>query len=128
LTVGNPADDVSVTTWKLIMKQSINFSAFVDAFHAHNRFDSFGYDGLRVIFDFFEQYEEETGADVELDVIAICCDYNLEHYTDIASNYSIDLSAADGDTDAEEQIVMDYLNDNTMVLGQCKDGIVYQVF
>jgi hypothetical protein len=110
------------------MKQSVNFSAFVDAFHAYNRYDSFGYDGLRVIFDYLEDYEEQTGGEIELDVIAICCDYSLEHYTDIASNYSIDLSDADGDTDAEEQIVMDYLNDNTMVLGQCTDGIVYQVF
>ena len=114
------------------MKQSITFSAFCDAFHAHGRYDSFGYEGLRVIFDYFESYEEETGADIELDVIAICCDYNLEHYTDIASNYSIDLShleAEDDDYDEQcEEAVMEYLNKHTMVLGQCKDGIVYQCF
>ena len=114
------------------MKQSVNFSAFVDAFHAHNRYDSFGYDGLRVIFDYLESYEEDTGEEIELDVIAICCDYNMDDAASIARNYSIDLSHLDVEDDdyAEqcEEAVLEYLNDNTMVLGQCKDGIVYQVF
>jgi hypothetical protein len=110
------------------MKQSITFSAFVDAFHAHDRYDQFGYQALRVIFDYLEQYEEDCNTEVELDVIAICCDYSTEHYKDIADNYSIDLSDADGDEDAEKQTVLDYLNDNTMVLGETDCEIVYQVF
>jgi hypothetical protein len=108
------------------MKQSVNFSAFVDAFHAHNRYDSFGYDGLRVIFDFFEQYEEDTGEEIELDVIAICCDYNMMDIEDIVKEYRIDVS--DVDADDLEEFVLEYLNENTMVLGQCADGIVYQAF
>lgn len=114
------------------MKQSITFSQFVDAFRAHDRYDSFGYDGLRVIFDFLESYEEDTGEEVELDVIAICCDYNLMHWSDIAQEYRIDLSHindADDDYDEQaEEAVLDYLNDHTMVLGQCDDGIVFQCF
>ena len=111
------------------MKQSVNFSDFVDAFHAFDRYDSFGYHGLRVIFDYLEQYEEETGQEVELDVIAICCDYNMGHFSDIAKNYSIDLSEADPEDEEEQkEIVLDYLNDRTMVLGECFDKIVYQVF
>ncbi len=110
------------------MKQSVTFSDFCDAFHAHDRYDSFGYDGLRVIFDFLESYEEDTGEELELDVIAICCDYNVSHWTDVAQDYNIDLSDANGDADEEEQIVLEYLNDHTYVLGQCKDGIVYQCF
>lgn len=114
------------------MKQSITFSQFVDAFRAHDRYDPFGYHGLRVIFDFLESYEEDTGEEVELDVIAICCDYNLMHWSDIAKEYRIDLSHindADDDYDEQaEQVVLDYLNDNTMVLGQCDGGIVFQCF
>ena len=79
------------------MKQSINFSAFVDAFHAHNRYDSYGYEALKVIFEYLEEYEDSTGEEIELDVIAICCDYDSAHYTDIASNYSIDLDGLDDD-------------------------------
>ena len=110
------------------MKQSINFSQFVDAFHAYNRYDQFGYQALRVIFDYLEQYEQDCNEELELDVIAICCDYTVQGHTGIAQDYSIDLSEADGDADAEEQIVLDYLNDHTMVLGQCDTGIVYQCF
>ena len=110
------------------MKQSVTFSAFVDAFHAYDRYDAFGYQALRVIFDYLESYEEDLGEEVELDVIAICCDYSTEHYKDIADNYSIDLSNADGDEDSEKQIVLDYLNDNTMVLGETDCEIVYQCF
>ena len=110
------------------MKQSVNFTAFVDAFQAHNRYDNFGYEALQVIFDYLEEYEDSTGEEIELDVIAICCDYTVQGHTGIAQDYSIDLSDAEGDADAEEQIVLDYLNDNTIVLGQCDTGIVYQQF
>lgn len=110
------------------MKQSTNFSQFVDAFHTHKRYDQFGYDALRIIFDYLEDYENQGNDELELDVIAICCDYNVSHWTDVAQDYNIDLSDADGDADEEEQIVLEYLNDHTYVLGQCKDGIVYQCF
>ena len=109
------------------MKQSISFSSFVDAFHAYNRYDSFGYDAIRVIFDYLEEYEESTGEEVELDVIAICCDYNVSTWDVIALDYRIDLEGCD-DEEEKEETVLDYLNYNTIVLGTCKDGIVYQVF
>jgi hypothetical protein len=110
------------------MKQSINFSQFVDAFHAHDRYDAFGYQALRVIFDYLEQYEQDCNEELELDVIAICCDYSTDHYKDIADNYKIDLSDAEGDEEAEKEIVLDYLYINTMVLGETDCEIVYQCF
>jgi hypothetical protein len=122
----NPADDVSVTTWKLIMKQSVNFSAFVDAFHAHNRYDSFGYDGLRVIFDYLESYEEDTGEEIELDVIAICCDYSMMTIEEIVSGYEIDLT--DVAADDVEEFVLSYLNETTNIVGKCADGVIFQCF
>jgi hypothetical protein len=108
------------------MKQSINFSQFVDAFRAYDRYDSFGYTGLRVIFDYLEQYEQDCNEEIGGDVIAICCDYNMMDIEDIVEEYRIDVS--DVDEDDVEQYVLDYLNDHTMVLGQCVDGIVFQCF
>jgi len=110
------------------MKQSINFSQFVDAFHTYKRYDQFGYDALRIIFDYLEDYENQCNDELELDVIAICCDYNVSHWTDVAQDYNIDLSDANGDADEEEQIVLEYLNDHTMVLGETDCEIVYQQF
>lgn len=108
------------------MKQSINFSQFVDAFHAHDRYASFGYEGLRIIFDYLEDCEDQTGEEIELDVIAICCNYNMMAIEDIVKEYRIDVS--DVDEDDVDEFVFDYLNDHTMVLGQCVDGIVFQCF
>lgn len=109
------------------MKQSINFSAFVDAFHAFDRYDQFGYEALKVIFEYLEEYEDSTGEEIELDVIAICCDYNAEHYTDIASNYSIDIDGLD--EDEAKEAVIEYIQDNSAYLGEATDGVlVYQVF
>ena len=93
-----------------------------------NRYEQFGYDALRIIFDYLEEYEENTGEELELDVVALCCEYTVQGHTGIAQDYSIDLSEADGDADAEEAIVLDYLNENTTVLGQSDTGIIYQQF
>jgi hypothetical protein len=109
------------------MKQSINFNKFIDAFNAYDRFNQFGYDALKVIFEYLEEYEESTGEELELDVIAICCDYNADHYTAIASNYAIDLEGLDED-EARESVI-EYIQDNSAYLGEINDGeLVYQVF
>lgn len=57
------------------MKQTVNVYDFRDAFQACNRADNFSYEGLTALFDYLEQYEEGTGEEYELDVIALCCDF-----------------------------------------------------
>jgi hypothetical protein len=57
------------------MKQSINVYQFERAFKNMDRGDQFSYDGLKALFGYLEEYEEDTGEDVELDVIALCCEY-----------------------------------------------------
>ena len=109
------------------MKTTVTFSEFVDAFHAYDRYDQFGYDALKMIFEYLEEYEDSTGEEVELDVIAICCDYSVDCWEAIADIYRIDLEDCEDD-DEKEEAVLEYLNDNTMVLGQCSSGIVYQTF
>lgn len=109
------------------MKQSVNFSDFIDAFKRFDRYDGYGYEALKVIFDYLEEYEQETGQEIELDVIAICCDYNAEHYAAIASNYSIDLEGLDDDE--AKSTVIEYIQDNSSYLGEAEEGVlVYQVF
>ena len=109
------------------MQQSINFNDFIDAFKAYDRYGSYGYEALKVIFEYLEQYEEDSGQEIELDVIAICCDYSAEHYTAIASNYSIDLEGLD--EDEAKQAVIEYIQDNSAYLGEATDGeLIYQCF
>jgi len=98
------------------MKQTVNLSAFMDAFHAYKRYDQFGYTALQILFDYLEEYESETGEELELDVIALCCDYSVDSVADIAENYGIDLSECEDD-DSKRDAVTEYLNDNTIVCG-----------
>lgn len=108
------------------MKQTIDFQDFRDAFRAHDRMDNFSHEGQRVLFD----YLEELYPDYELDVIALCCDYAEDSPEDIAANYDIDISGADGDTDAINDIVREYLENETLsfIVGETSHGFVYAQF
>lgn len=107
------------------MKQTVNFYIFHDTFQ-HIRPDNFTYEGLKVLFDYLEEYEEATGSEIELDVIALCCDYAEESPQAIAQNYGIDLSGVDPeDPDSIFDIVEDWLNENTAYCGRTDDSIIY---
>jgi hypothetical protein len=107
------------------MKTTISIYDFRDAFHQCGRGNNFSYDGFRVLFEALEQYEDDTGSEVELDVIGLCCEYSEDTPEEIAQNYGIDLE----DDGNQLNNVLDYLHDHTMVCGVTKDGsIVYQSF
>jgi len=105
----------------------INVYQFRDEFTLVNRKDQFSYEGLGILFDYLEQVEDDTGEPIELDVIALCCDYTEDTFEDAAKNFNIDISEC---ADAEEirQTVLDYLNDETMVCGHDDDIVVYACF
>jgi hypothetical protein len=104
------------------MKISIDSaSEFRNQFIAYNR-DNFTCQGYELLFDYFE----EIDADMVLDVISICCDYTEDNPDDIISNYSIDVEGLDDDEKIEA--VRDYLNDNTMLVGETATGFVYACF
>lgn len=69
------------------MKQTINFQDFKQAFDQWNRENNFPHK-LESLFKHLEQYEEEMGEEMELDVIALCCDYTeFENLADFQNNY-----------------------------------------
>lgn len=83
------------------MKQTVNKEDFMHAFHAYNRYEQFGYDALSVLFDYYEELENDIGEEIELDVIAICCEWSVLTSEYIHQQYDIDV---------------DELRDNTIVL------------
>ena len=72
------------------MKQVINFSNFVDAFRDMSRENQFTYEGKHALFDYLEEFEEDTGEEIELDVIGLCCEYaeyeNIKEYQEAYSD------------------------------------------
>ena len=65
------------------MKTTVSKTDFIDAFKKL-RPDNFSYDGLVALYDYLDDFEEDTDEEIELDVIAFCCDYteykDLEEY------------------------------------------------
>jgi hypothetical protein len=104
------------------MKRTINKSQFADAFKSAGRQDQFSCAGLNALFGSLEEYEESTGKEIELDVIAICCEYS-EHKSalDAAADYGFDVD------DENEENAMKFFRDNTQVI-EFDGGIIIQQF
>lgn len=104
--------------------QTVNFSMFCDAFSRSDRNDNFTYEAKRIIFDYLDIMSDICGNNIELDVIAICCEYEELHYIDVISQYSnmIDVSAIDeNDVQLLIEFVKEFLQDNTTVCGITDD-------
>ena len=90
------------------MKQTIGNYEFVKAFENMGRQDNFSQAGLDTLFEMLEEFEEETGEELELDVIAICCQFTeytidelLNDYGFVKEYYSTDWEELDDDEKKE---------------------------
>lgn len=103
-------------------------SQFRDAFRQAGRDSQFSYEALNMLYEYFE----DVDPDMELDVVAICCDYCEESPEEIARNYSIDMNDADPEADDYEDqcraIVRDYLTEEGALVGETASGFVYSSF
>jgi hypothetical protein len=99
------------------MYQSVNFSAFCDAFRSMDRNEQFSYQAKRVLFDHLEQYEEDTGESVALDIIALCCDYVESTVAEVIRDYCIEDDMSMGD-------IFEWLLERTSVCGRTDAGTI----
>jgi hypothetical protein len=71
--------------------EEIDESLFISRFEDYkrvitdeNKNGNFTYKGLRALFEYLDDLSEDTGENINLDVIALCCDYleykNLDEY------------------------------------------------
>jgi len=102
------------------MYETVNLSSFTNAF-AKVRPDNFTYEALELIYEFLTTYEDETNMEIELDVIAICCDFTEMTQREIVDAYP--------DTEPFENSIIDFLTDKTLFLGvTSNDTFVFQNF
>jgi len=96
---------------------------FIDMMKAQ-RPDNFTYEALSLLWDHFEEWEQDTGEEVDFDCISICCDFSEDTPEAIAQNYSIDTEGMTEGQALDE--VMQTLKDNGAFIGQTDSGaIVY---
>jgi hypothetical protein len=100
------------------MKTTVNFSDFVDGFTKLDRKDQFSHDGLKLIFDYLENLEEEVGKEIKFDPIGICCEFTEVTVSEFNSDYGTKFSSI------EE--IEEYLGKHTFVVGRTKDSIVFE--
>ena len=100
------------------MKQTINFYQFKDAFYKMDRGEQFSYNALKALFEYFEEYEDSTDDEIELDVIAICCDY-VEY--DSLEDFQLDYNT-------EDYPDIESIEYNTTVIKIDNDAFIIQAF
>ena len=110
------------------MFKRVSLQDFKQAFVDYGRENQFSDEALELIYNDQIAYEEGAGKEVELDVIAICCDYNEDTVSNVADQCDFALDEMDEDDD-EEDFVVGKLRDETSVAGVTSDGnIVYRVY
>jgi len=97
------------------MIQTINEYDFKDAFRNGQYKNNFSYEGLGALFEYLEEYEDDTGNQIELDIVALCCDYNeygdLDEYL---KDYDTDINKKDYDDDDDfKDAVIEEIQDKT---------------
>ena len=110
------------------MKTTIDLYDFRDAFYRMGRKTNFSYEGLEILFEYLEELEEGTDQEIELDVIALCCDFSEDTPENIGEAYGIPMDDVDFDNPADVlDCVVDFLRVQGVLVGITKDGkIVFQ--
>jgi len=86
------------------MKTAVTLNDFRDAFVNYNRENNFSFEGLEALYNWLIEYEEDTGEEQELEVIALCCDFaEYESALECAREYGWDFAADIYDDDDKER-------------------------
>lgn len=118
------------------MKQKVNFSQFCDSFWNTYK-DNFSYEGKRALFDYLESVEDDMGSEIELDTVALCCEYTeyesameaaqdhgYEEIVDLEPHGSVDLEEVAA---LEEKQALEWLEKKTQVI-RFEGGLIIQQF
>jgi hypothetical protein len=108
------------------MKQTMTTSQIADALRADDN-AAWSYAGARALAEYLEQYEEDTGEDMEFDRVAIRCDFS-EYATaaEAAGDYGWE-PVKDNDEDQNETAALGFLHGSTTVI-EFDGGVIIQNF
>lgn len=102
------------------MKTTVTSYQFVESFRACGRESQFSRAALFALFEYLEEYENSTGEEIELDPIAVCCEWaEFSSAREAASEYGF---KSEDDEEAEM-----WLGRKTTVV-QFDGGLVVQQF
>jgi hypothetical protein len=109
------------------MKMTVNESKFISAFMAI-RPEQFSRPALSALFDYLEELEQDAGEEMELDVIALCCDWSeYETVQEAASVYGWEAPER-GDDESGHEMALEWLEDRTQVIQVDSGGVLILQF
>jgi len=100
------------------MKEQVGFCQFCDRFRNMGRNEQFSYNGKKALFEYLEALEEDLDEEIDLDVIALCCEYTeYESIKEYQEDYGDDYK----NLDSIEQVT-------TVIRIEGKDSFIIQQF
>ena len=106
------------------MRQTVDEYDFKNAFRAQ-RPDNFTWGGLSALYDHLIELENDTGEELELDVIAICSDYSeYKDFDEIKEAYDVEVS---GRFMVEDEVKA-YLRYEGSAIIEHDEGVIIQNF
>lgn len=103
------------------MKMTVTKYMFVEAFSDYGRGNNFTRPVLEALYEYLTEIEE-GGEEIELDVIAICCDFREDTLHNVVREHDLDF---DGDIDTLEDQVRDQMQERTIVIYSDDETICY---
>jgi hypothetical protein len=99
--------------------QTLNKHQFIDAFKSWDTYaNNFSYEGLELLYNWIDESDE----DLELDVVALCCDFTESDVATIIQDYALPQDTSFNDA-------LEYIQDNSLVVGVTdQKTIVYYTF
>lgn len=108
------------------MKTIVTQYSFIESFRACGRENQFSYPAMCALFAHLERWEEDTDTELELDPIAICCEWAEYPSALVAAKEYGFKEVCGNDTDCEPE-ALDWLRDHTQVV-EFNGGVVIQLF
>jgi hypothetical protein len=102
------------------MKQTVTEFQFIEAFRHAGRETQFTVPARRALFAHLEAFEEDTGTEITLDPIGLCCEF-AEHSSAIVASKEY------GQNFETESEALDWIREQTLVV-EFDGGIVIQLF
>jgi hypothetical protein len=105
------------------MYQPINVYQFRDAFLQSDTYkNNFSYDGLTVLFNWFEEVEADQGQEIQFDMVGVCCEFAEATPQEIMTQYNIEPW---DDDEGGWLAVRDYLENKGVFCGHTDTTILY---
>ncbi len=101
------------------MLARINFHEFQKIMNRTYSGTSFDYDGLQILYDYFEEMNE----DHIIDPVGICCNYSQMSFDEFCNYYPVDIL-----DDDKKQSALDYIEYHSILVGHTDNSVVFHSF